>query len=143
MEDEAKQWIIIRTDLDMPVGKIASQAAHAAMKAAILDYAEWKNTCVSQGSMTKPSTTLTLTFEDDSALGLWLKGIFTKVCLAAKSEEQLMEKYETAEAHGLQTCLIEDVGRTCFDGVKTITACAVGPAMVSEVRFLRDLPLLK
>lgn len=41
MEDEAKQWIIIRTDLDMPIGKIASQAAHAAMKAAILDYATW------------------------------------------------------------------------------------------------------
>lgn len=95
------------------------------------------------GVIIKSATTLEITFEDDSALGLWLKGIFTKICLAAKSEEQLMEKYETAEAHGLQTCLVEDVGRTCFDGIKTITACAVGPAMVSEVKFLRDLPLLK
>lgn len=135
MEDEAKQWIIVRTDLNMPVGKIASQAAHASMKAAILDYATWVH-----GSTT---TTINLILDNESALAKWLNGIFTKIALAAKSEEQLLEKYETAEAHGLQASLIEDVGKTCFDGVKTITACAIGPAMVSEVKFLRGLPLLK
>ncbi len=50
-----------------------------------------------------------------------------KVCLQVTSEEQLLELHKNAQGLGLESHLIRDSGKTEFGGIKTLTACAIGP----------------
>jgi len=63
----------------------------------------------------------------------WISKGMAKVCLQVNSEEQLLDHHERALRHGLKSFLIEDSGRTEFGGTPTLTACAIGPAGVSQV----------
>lgn len=134
-----KQWIILRKDLNMRKGKCCSQAAHASMKV-IFDL--WKK-ALTRKIDGKYTHEYKLCVDNQSALEEWITGAFTKICLSVDSEEQLIEVYERAKAESLLCSLIEDNGTTEFNGVKTKTAVAIGPAYPSEVEHItKDLKLL-
>lgn len=98
-----KQVIVLRKDLGMRKGKMCAQAAHVSMKA-------------------------TLENMDHPDVKEWLAGLFTKIAVSANSEQELLEIYQNAQQANLVCSLIQDSGLTEFDGVKTYTAVAVGPA---------------
>ena len=105
---EFKQVIVVRSDLKMSRGKLAAQAAHAAVEAVleIIDssHPEWLRW-----------------------LKEWRRQGQKKVVVKVEGEAELLRVYEEARRLGLPTSLIVDAGRTELPpGTKT--AVAVGPA---------------
>ena len=126
---EHKQVLIIRKDLNMRKGKIASQAAHASM-AAILN------------QMRKEGNTLVLNL-DDERLSPWITGRFKKICVSVNSEAELLAVHSKAKELGLITSLIVDSGLTEFHGNATMTAVAIGPDREDKIdEVTKHLPLL-
>lgn len=111
-----KQVIIIRTDLQMPKGKIASQVAHASL-GAILNL---KN----ENKSNENEIVLDISNE---YVKYWLDEKFTKICLKAYSEDMLINLYSKAKKVGLPASLILDEGRTIFNGIETYTCVGIGP----------------
>ncbi|HEY7144643.1 MAG TPA: peptidyl-tRNA hydrolase Pth2 [Streptosporangiaceae bacterium] len=102
-----KLVLVVRTDLGMGRGKIAAQAAHAAVAAAL----------ASEGS---------------ADFAGWLRDGQPKVVLRAGSAGQLDQVMTEARAAGLPAEAIHDAGRTQLPG-GTLTCCAIGPAEDSRV----------
>jgi peptidyl-tRNA hydrolase, PTH2 family len=101
---EHKQALVIRCDLGMGKGKIASQASHAALIAA--DKSEYKNEWVSQGQK--------------------------KTVLKVSGERELIEIFQYAKDMGLPVSLVEDAGHTQIPpGTKT--AVGIGPAPEGDI----------
>lgn len=119
----------MRKDLKMPRGKIAAQAAHASMAAVFSLF----DKDVNASKYGIPAHHWQIHFEPDGELGQWLNGSFTKVCLAANSEQELADLYDQAKAADLLTSKIVDNGLTVFDGVPTWTCIAIGPAMSDRI----------
>jgi peptidyl-tRNA hydrolase, PTH2 family len=103
----AKLAIVMRADLAMGKGKIAAQAAHAAVSAALRN----------QGS---------------ARFVAWLRAGQPKVVLKVPGEEALLDVCAAAEAAGLPVSVIRDAGRTQV-AAGTLTCCAIGPAHDAEV----------
>ena len=80
-----KQAILIRTDLKMGKGKIASQAAHASLQAFLLNNKQ-KNQ-------------------------QWLYEGMPKIVLKVKTEEELFYYYELAKKHNLTVSLMQEEHR--------------------------------
>jgi PTH2 family peptidyl-tRNA hydrolase len=131
---EPKQVIVMRKDLNMRKGKMAAQASHASL-AVILNEM--------RVSSTGMKVTRTLELKTDSAMSKWLSGAFAKICVSADTEEQLLEIYQAAREKGLSCVLITDAGRTEFNGVPTITCCAIGPSYPEDIDpITKELKLL-
>jgi PTH2 family peptidyl-tRNA hydrolase len=107
-----KQVIVIRKDLNMRKGKIASQAAHASM-AAIFNLSKKTE----DGILIKYTSEFKKWFEDK----------FTKITVYVESEKELLEVYSNAISHGLNASLIKDAGLTEFNGIPTLTCLCIGP----------------
>lgn len=114
VNNEPKQVIVVRKDLNMRKGKIAAQVAHASM-AAIL-----KNSSCDGFSLKLPLI-------DREAFGQWIFGKFTKICVSVDSEAELFELQKKAEEAGILNALITDCGLTEFHNVPTNTCLAIGP----------------
>jgi peptidyl-tRNA hydrolase, PTH2 family len=114
---ETKLTIVVRADLGMGRGKIAAQASHAAVAAAL-------------AAIGSPG------------FRAWLRDGQPKVVLRAGSAEQLYALAEQASAAGLPVQVIHDAGRTqVAEG--TPTSCAIGPAEASRIDAVTgDLSLL-
>ena len=112
--NEPKQVIVMRKDLNMRKGKIAAQSSHASL-GAILNYG---------GKIHEETLTLTI---DNYAVREWLEGRFTKVCVSVDSEEELIDIYMKAMLHNVNVKLIKDAGLTEFGGIPTYTCLAIGP----------------
>jgi PTH2 family peptidyl-tRNA hydrolase len=113
----AKLVLVMRADLGMGRGKIAAQAAHAAVAAALA--------CYGSGDF-----------------AAWIRDGQPKVVLRAASGEQLEEIARQARAAGLPVEVIRDAGRTQLAS-GTLTCCAVGPAGESRIDAVTgELPLL-
>lgn len=111
--DPLRLYAILRSDLNMGAGKIAAQAGHA--------YLDSYLKCQS------------LDPERASEYFVY-HGI--KICLKARSLEELKLAYNFATERGLYAALITDAGYTLFNGVPTITAVGIGPARKSECDFV-------
>jgi peptidyl-tRNA hydrolase, PTH2 family len=114
---ETKLTLVIRADLGMGRGKIAAQAAHAAVAAAL----------ASVGS---------------PAFRAWLRDGQPKVVLKVADEQHLYALAEQAHAAGLPVQVVHDAGRTqVAEG--TPTCCAIGPADASRIDVITgELSLL-
>jgi PTH2 family peptidyl-tRNA hydrolase len=139
--DYVKQVIVIRKDLRMRKGKVAAQAAHAAMKV-LLDRMEFheyaKGSTIWEGCYV-----MHMTLFESEPLMRWIKGAFTKIVVYVDNEKEMLNLKRKAEDAGLLTALITDAGRTEFHGERTNTAIAIGPAWDSELEPITgDLPLL-
>ncbi|MGY0235880.1 peptidyl-tRNA hydrolase Pth2 [Longispora urticae] len=102
-----KLVVVVRTDLAMGKGKIAAQAAHAAVGAVLRNL-------------------------DSPVLMDWLRDGQPKVVLRVSGAEQLAEVCAAAEAAGLPVEVIHDAGRTQVDP-GTATCCAIGPATIADI----------
>jgi peptidyl-tRNA hydrolase, PTH2 family len=112
-----KLYALIRADLQMPPGKLASQAGHAFLGAF-------------------------LAAGDTRQADYRATGLGTKICLRAASLPVLLCAFERARALGLPVALIEDTGRnTTFNGVPTLSALGIGPLYSHEAEFLKRYPL--
>lgn len=119
---EPKQVILMRTDLKMPKGKMVAQGAHASM-AVLTQHFEI-------GTISK---WLKARIFPETWMYSWLCGSFTKICLAVSSDIELAKLYSLATAAGIPAAKIIDNGRTCFNGVPTLTCCAIGPWDSDEI----------
>jgi PTH2 family peptidyl-tRNA hydrolase len=123
-----KQVIVIRKDLNMRKGKMIAQGAHASMKVFFDRLKPLEN-----------GFSISLTPE----MQQWIQGDFRKIVVYVNSEEELLEIYKQAFDSNLPCALIQDNGLTEFNGVKTYTAVAIGPASDIKVdKITKDLPLL-
>lgn len=117
-----KQVIVVRKDLKMSPGKLASQVAHASL-GCILN----KRKCHFVGVDKKVSQNFEFTKDEYD----WIKETpdskFTKIVLRVESEEELISIYEKALSKGVNCKLIKDSGDTVFKE-STITCLGIGPA---------------
>lgn len=129
-----KQVIVIRKDLNMRKGKIAAQSCHASM-AFLTKNALWLN-----GQLNVNSTEL---FNNRQEIYHWLQNSFRKICVYVNSEQELLDIHQKALDEGLISHIVEDNGATEFNGVKTLTALAIGPHYDERFEGITDqLPLL-
>lgn len=118
-----KQVIVVRKDLNMRKGKIASQASHASLGAVFSESYVQKNE-IGLNVKIIPMQPI---------LEEWFNDSFTKICVSCDSEQELLDLHKQAEEASLLNCLIQDKGHTEFHGVPTYTALAIGPAEVDAV----------
>ncbi|GIH07740.1 peptidyl-tRNA hydrolase [Rhizocola hellebori] len=112
-----KLVIVMRGDLGMSKGKVAAQAAHAAVEAVLrrLDHPD---------------------------LRTWLAQGQPKVVLRVADEEALQQIVSAAASAAVPVVTIADAGRTQLSA-GTTTCCAVGPAVSSDIdQITGNLPLL-
>ena len=95
-----KQVILICQDLKLPKGKMAAQAAHAAVECSLR--------------------------ADRKHLKQWHAEGQKKVVLKVKDEKELYKYIQTAKDMGLTTCVISDAGRTVVEP-GTVTCGGIGP----------------
>ena len=110
-------YALLRADLSMPPGKLASQAGHAFLGAYL--------------SADGPRRAAYDQF-----------GLGTKVCLSVPNLPVLLRAFDAARTRGLPCFLVEDTGRnTTFHGVPTLSAVGIGPLFPPEAQFLRRYAL--
>jgi PTH2 family peptidyl-tRNA hydrolase len=111
-----KQVIVMRSDLNMPKGKLVAQGSHASLSFLTrrLD-----PTCCYH-----PNSSMIVLSDVQQR---WLDESFIKVVLKVSSEEELLDIKQQAEEAGIECHLVTDDGRTMFDGVPTNTCVALGP----------------
>ncbi len=113
-----KQVIIVRKDLQMGIGKIAAQSAHAsvgALEKTLQSHPEWVKEWKTQGQQ--------------------------KVVLKVQSKKELLEWFEILKKI-FPTELIKDAGHTQISPNEP-TCIGVGPAPEKELdKFTKELKLL-
>ena len=115
---EYKQAIIIRTDLGMKRGKIASQASHASVSAAFKTMKK------------KPKV-----------FDAWFDSM-AKIILKVDDLQDLLNLKNKAARAEIITALIKDAGRTQIPP-GTITALGIGPDEEIKInKIVKDLKLL-
>lgn len=102
-EDEYKMVIVMRTDLKMSKGKLAAQAAHAAVNCA---FASKK--------------------KDPKSFDKWYSEGQKKVVLKVDSLDKIFEIKAVADANGIINSVISDAGRTEIPA-GSITCIGLGP----------------
>ncbi|MCY0849282.1 peptidyl-tRNA hydrolase Pth2 [Sulfuracidifex metallicus] len=118
-----KMVIIVRNDLQMGKGKVASQVAHAAVSL-VLEIVQHEK----------------VPFSD--WLKEWLDEGQPKIVVKVNSEEELIQRINRARQEGLLTTLIHDAGRTQINP-GTLTCGGIGPAPDHLIdKITGDLKLL-
>ncbi|KAL6851766.1 hypothetical protein ACP4OV_020330 [Aristida adscensionis] len=107
--EELKMVLVVRQDLKMGAGKIASQCAHAATGM----YAE-------------------LLASNRGLLRQWEQFGQAKIVLTCKNQQEMNRLKETADHRGLPTFIVADAGRTqVLSGSKTVLA--IGPGRKADI----------
>lgn len=137
-EKNTKQVIVIRKDLNMRKGKMIAQGSHASMSFLTIN---------GQFGYCKDNENIfyneDFSFDDRTEINHWLQNSFRKICVYVNSEQELLDIHQAALDAGCISHLIEDNGATEFNGVKTLTCCAIGPHYDERFEGLTDhLPLL-
>lgn len=114
-----KLVVVVRSDISLSTGKIAAQAAHAAV-----------------------SCSLSALKKSKKDFDEWYSEGQRKVVLKVRSERELHELYADARNMGLTTALITDAGLTEIPP-NTTTCLGIGPAVEKDIdRITGNLPLL-
>ncbi len=119
MQEEVKQAIIVRTDIEMGKGKLAAQVAHASL----MSYFEAERA-------------------DKAIAKEWLDNGEKKIVLKVASEDSLVKLYNAFKFKKVPCALVSDAGLTELPpGTKT--ALGIGPWRASEIdQFTSALKLL-
>lgn len=129
--NDPKQVIVARRDINMPIGKLAAQAAHASV-AVFLNKGEWTNDHTFEIANCTP------------AMRHWMEVSFPKVVLEAKDELEMEILFAEFQRSGLPCSKIIDSGRTVYDGQHNLTCIAIGPADRADIdKITGHLPLYK
>jgi len=140
-----KQVIVMRKDLNMRKGKMIAQGSHASM-AFLTKYGRMEHD-IEYGHFdlhTYSFSNMGIHIREHfDSIRHWLENSFRKICVYVNSEEELEAVHQKALDNGLISHMIEDNGATEFNGVKTKTCCAIGPAIDEKFVSITDhLPLL-
>lgn len=122
----AKQVIVMRTDLNMRKGKMIAQGSHASLGVWLLIHYDKERRKVLSNKVDYSDAV-------HEAADDWICGTFTKICVRADSEDQLIQVYKGAIHAGLPVKLITDAGHTEFHGQPTRTCLAIGPAWSDDI----------
>lgn len=126
---DPKQVIVVRRDLEMPIGKLAAQVAHASM-APLLNLGEWNHGYIIEQERVDTFNTFQITMpESDSIMAdvfHWMRNAFGKVVLEVYSEEQMNDIWDKVQKTNLPQAKIVDSGRTTFNE-PTLTCVGIGP----------------
>ena len=95
-----KQVILVRSDLKLPKGKMASQVSHASVESTL-----------------KSNKKLVKNWRDDG---------MKKIVLKVRDKEELLKYKKEAEEAGLTATVITDAGHTVVEP-GTMTCIAIGP----------------
>ena len=119
MQEEIKQVIIVRTDIEMGKGKLAAQVAHASL----MSYFEVEKI-------------------DKNVAKEWLDTGEKKIVLKVDTEEDLKKLFNAFKYKKIPAALASDAGLTQLPpGTKT--ALGIGPWKGSEIdQFTKSLKLL-
>jgi len=101
-----KQVIVVNAALNLPVGKLAAQVAHAA----ILAFME----------------------ADVEAKQAWLQVGMPKIVLRCVDEAALLKLYEIGKEHKIPAYLVQDAGKTILK-TGTRTCLGLGPADAAAI----------
>ncbi len=104
--EQYKQVILVRIDLKLPKGKMAGQAAHAAVEAVLKS--------------------------DKKKVSAWRKEGQKKVILKISNEDELYRYKIQAEELKLTTAAITDAGKTVI-APGTVTCLAIGPDVEEDI----------
>ena len=111
-----KQVLLVITSLKLPKGKLAAQAAHAAVEAAHK--------------------------ADKNDYSAWRRSGMAKIALRVDDEKELYRYIQQAKDQNLPTAIITDAGKTVV-APGTVTCGAIGPAREEDVdRITEHLKLL-
>jgi PTH2 family peptidyl-tRNA hydrolase len=113
-----KLVLVVRGDLGMGAGKVASQCAHAALKA--------------QRRLDEPAADAAAAAAAARLKASWRDGGEKIVVVRGESLAQLEGMLEQARRRGLRACAVTDAGRTQVEP-GSLTILAVGPAPEEEV----------
>ncbi len=112
VHDELKMVLIVRMDLGMSPGKVASQSVHAAL-------GSYRLTAM----------------QNPSLLSAWESSGEAAVCLKCKSQTEMDALEAAAISAGLLTYAVHDAGRTeVAEGSKTVLC--IGPNQVSRINAI-------
>lgn len=137
---KSKQMIVMRRDLKMRKGKIAAQAAHAAVEATLM-------AIVREGRGSELRATESWAWLDHAAgdatpLTDWFDSGVAKVCVYVDSEEALLDLAARGREQGFAVALVRDAGLTEFHGEPTLTCLAFEPLPANQIDPLTgELPL--
>jgi PTH2 family peptidyl-tRNA hydrolase len=138
---QTKQILVVRKDLNMRKGKIAAQCCHASMSFLTKGGGVYCNLGTGIPQVDYFMSSVEESHADE--INHWLRNSFRKICVYVNSEEELETVHQKALDSGLISHMIEDNGATEFNGVKTKTCCAIGPAIDERFVGITDhLPLL-
>ena len=101
-----KQVILVRSDLQLPKGKLGSQCAHAAVEAALIS--------------------------DKTIVKSWRSHGQKKVVLKVKDIGELFFYRDAAKSAGLVTATITDAGHTTVEP-GTVTTVGIGPDQEEKI----------
>ena len=111
-----KQVIVVNRSLSLPKGKLAAQAAHAAIGAFVAAHAETQVA--------------------------WLRVGMPKIVVYAADADALVQLEARAHERQIPAYLVHDAGRTVIPA-GTITCLALGPALADVLDpFTGELPLV-
>jgi PTH2 family peptidyl-tRNA hydrolase len=103
--EKLKQVILVRTDLEMGRGKLATQVAHASVGA--------------------------MRMIDEEIVKKWEK-FAKKIVLKVKDGEELMKFYRKVKKEGMPCFLVKDAGLTQLEP-GTVTALGIGPVEEEKI----------
>lgn len=110
----------MRTDLNMPEGKMAAQAGHVAQQF-----------LVRQVRFPEPMS---------EARAEWVGSVRQTIIAKRVSSEAALDKlYDAAKEAGLDVHMVVDHGLTVFQGVHTSTGLSIGPHFDNDERILKLL----
>ena len=113
---DLKQVIVVRQDLKLPKGKLAAQAAHAAVEATLKS--------------------------DKEKVRQWRNSGMAKIVLKTDDKKSLYRINQEAKDSGLITAVITDAGKTVVEP-GTVTCLAIGPDEKNKIdKMIQELKLL-
>lgn len=123
LNDELKMWLVVRSDIDIPKGKLAGQSGHAFERLTARIFRTGGQTLEDYEQYERDNT--------------------PKITVTCKNLAALDRAERECEEAGILTYKVTDAGRTVFNE-PTVTVLSLGPAYRHELpKFVQRFQLMK